>query len=171
MAATHGTYWKYLWQSRSSRYYYSLRYAMHYPRGLGPTLCVPMKSQAAQAPRKVCAVACAYLLFTSGFGMTAAAFSLLPQALSLALAVASGLCSPLQDDKLHLCLVPPLALVLLPALVTTTRHIATVCESVKVECPDSSGAFPGSPAFPEFPQLCHTNSLRVHYDSQPQSSP
>ena len=146
---------------------------MYSPRGIDPTLCVPRKSQAAQAPSKVCAVACANLLFTSGFGTTAATFSLLPQAPSLALAVASGLCSPLWDDKLQLCLVPPLVLVLLPALVTTTRHIATVCESVEVECPGGSDLLLFRVAQPSLNSLsCVILTLSEYiYDSQPQSSP
>ena len=142
------------------------------PRGLGSTLCVPRKSQAAQAPNKVCAVDCADL-FTSGFQTTAAAFCLLPRALSLALAVASGLCFPVWDDKLQLCLVPPLALVLLRALVTTSRHIVTICESVELECPSGSDLLPFRAAQPSLDSLSCVilTSSEYLYGSQPQSSP
>ena len=44
---------------------------------------------------------------TSGVGTAAAVFCLLPQALFLALVVASGLPFPLWDHKLQLCLIPP----------------------------------------------------------------
>ena len=49
---------------------------------------------------------------TSGVGTAAAMFCLLPQALTLALAVASGLHFPLWDHKLQLCLIPPMVLLL-----------------------------------------------------------
>ena len=44
---------------------------------------------------------------TSGVGTAAAVFCLLPQALFLALVVASGVPFPLGDHKLQLCLIPP----------------------------------------------------------------
>lgn len=99
--------------------------------GLDPTLC-PRKAKQLRLPARYCTVAtvptyCSLL----DSGPRQQRFSLCLRHL-LGFGCSWWLMFPLWDDKLQLCLVPPLTLVLLPALVTTTRHITAVCESVEV---------------------------------------
>jgi len=101
------------------------------PREIGPGSWVPRKSQAAWGPSKVWAVTCACSQPDSCCHLwvrAIAAFYPLPQALFLALAVASGLCFPLWDHRLQSCLI----LLVLPVLAAATRHTDAVCECARL---------------------------------------
>ena len=154
---------------------------MHSPRAIGSRSQVPWLSEAAYAPKKVCAVACTChsLVAAATSRVTTVDSCPPPLTLTQAFAVASRLAILLWDHKLPLWLVPLLPL--MPSHVPSCGHRLQFCLALclwhsRRQCPAacehtrvSMTMISCQPRlFPGLSQLFHSSFLRL---SSHQSTP
>lgn len=159
----------------------SLRWLVHSPRAIGSRSQVPWLSEAAYAPKKVCAVACTChsLVAAATSRVTTVDSCPPPLTLTQAFAVASRLAILLWDHKLPLWLVPLLPL--MPSHVPLCGHRLQFCLALclwhsRRQCPAacehtrvSMTMISCQPRlFPGLSQLFHSSFLRL---SSHQSTP